>query len=149
MYGNNNGGNIDIASLLSSFGPNNTGGGNQDLLSQLNFGNSNDGNNDFFGGFFDGFFDGDTLTNSLTGLAQIMGAWGGLQQLNLAKDQFKFNKGAFNTNLANQANLTNSQLSDRQDRRVADAALNGANAQPVTSTADYLRQFGASGTVGV
>lgn len=53
----------------------------------------------------------------LQGIGGILGGWNGMQQLDLAKDQFAFTKEAYQTNLANQTQLTNQQLMDRQTRR--------------------------------
>lgn len=95
----------------------------------------------------DGFFSANNIGKSLTGLAQLLGAFSGMKQMDLAEDQFSFQKDAFRTNLTNQANLTNSQLADRQDMRNRDAAQSG-RAGEFETTANYLNRFGASSTVG-
>ena len=130
--------------------PSNTGGAFNidEFLSSLNsFSDGNNSNAPSVNGGGNSFFSADNVNTGLTSLAQLLGAFSGMKQLDLAKDQFKFQKGAFQTNLANQANLTNSQLSDRQDMRNRDAALSG-NTGAFQSTADYLNQFGAKSTVG-
>ena len=70
---------------------------------------------------------------ALTGLA---GAYTGLEQLQVAKDNLAFQKDAFNKNFANQAKLTNSQLADRQRARVMDSP--GA----YESVGDYMNKYG-------
>lgn len=75
------------------------------------------------GGMFGGksMFGGEGSTGwvspVLQGVGGIMGGWNSMQQLDLAKDQFAFTKEAYQTNLANQTQLTNQQLLDRQTRR--------------------------------
>lgn len=68
-----------------------------------------------------------------TGLAN---AFLGMKQFGLAEDQFDFQKKAFNKNFEVQKNLTNSNLSDRQNAR------NAANPGAYASTADYMAQYG-------
>jgi len=46
-------------------------------------------------------------------------AYLGYQGLQLGQDQFDFTKNSFNTNLANQAKVLNTQLEDRQRARLA------------------------------
>ena len=70
---------------------------------------------------------------SLTGL---VGAYTGLEQLQVAKDNLAFQKDAFNKNFTNQAKLTNSQLADRQRARVMDSP--GA----YESVGDYMNKYG-------
>ena len=70
---------------------------------------------------------------ALTGL---VGAYTGLEQLQVAKDNLAFQKNAFNKNFANQAKLTNSQLADRQRARVMDSP--GA----YESVGDYMNKYG-------
>lgn len=70
---------------------------------------------------------------ALTGL---VGAYTGLEQLQVAKDNLAFQKDAFNKNFANQAKLTNSQLADRQRARVMDSP--GA----YESVGDYMNKYG-------
>lgn len=75
-----------------------------------------------------------TKTDSKTGLTTKgletgIGIFGGLasaylgwQQFNLAKDQLAQNKKIFNLNFANQAQMVNTQLEDRQRARVASSS---------------------------
>ena len=58
----------------------------------------------------------------------------GMKQLDLAKDQFDFQKDAFNANFGNAASLTNTQLADRQRARVS------ANPTAYQSVGDYLKE---------
>lgn len=57
-----------------------------------------------------------TAVQGINALAQ---GWLGFQQLDLAKDNLAFQKDAFNKNYANQRQLTNQQLMDRQRARYA------------------------------
>jgi len=54
---------------------------------------------------------------ALGGLQAGMGAFMGLKQLDLAKDQLRFQKEAFNKNYGAQRQTTNTNLEDRQRRR--------------------------------
>jgi hypothetical protein len=72
-----------------------------------------------------------TLNLGLNGIGQLGSLYLGLQQLGLAKDSFKFQKQAFNKNLANQTSAYNTQVRDRvsgrnyateEDRKAAEAA---------------------------
>lgn len=76
--------------------------------------------------------------NALSGLANV---WNGMRQFDLQKDMFNFQKGAYNTDLANQSKLTNERLSTRQQTR----NLDNPNTTPV---ADYMAKYGVSGKVG-
>jgi hypothetical protein len=71
----------------------------------------------------------------LQALGGVMGAWNGMQQLNLAKDQFAFSKQAYKKNYENQKKLTNSYLRDRQARRIREGSAQG-------SVDDYMNQNG-------
>lgn len=73
-------------------------------------------------------------------LGNLMGAWNGYQQNKLAKQQFSFQKDAFNKQYGAQKNLTNSQLEDRQRRRVSEAAANGYTG--TMSVAEYMDKYG-------
>lgn len=99
------------------------------------------------GGFFgkDGFTMG-SLSDILSGFSGIYGAYQGGQGVDLAKEQFALQKGLLETNVGNQANITNAGFADRQDRRNRNAANDGSG--QIASTADYLSQFGVSNTVG-
>ena len=61
----------------------------------------------------------------------------GMQQYGLMKDQLQFSKDAFNKNYALNKNMVNSQLEDRQNRRVAEGLMPNT-----TSTADYMAKYG-------
>lgn len=61
------------------------------------------------------------------GVGALTNAWLGLQNLKLGKDQFGFAKDSFNTNLANQAALTNARSQDR-----GRATISQRTGQPVS-----------------
>lgn len=69
------------------------------------------------GGFLSGFGNWAQQPGNLSSLVQGIGAlgqlWLGSQQLGLAKDNFRFQKGAFNANLANSIASYNTALEDR------------------------------------
>lgn len=69
---------------------------------------------------------------ALTGLSTIGNAWMGMKQYDLMKDQLAFQKDAFNKNYANQTQMINTQLEDRQRARV------GANPNAYESVASYM-----------
>ena len=62
-------------------------------------------------------------------------AWNAHQQSKLARDTLNFNKQSFNTQWNAQRNLTNSQLEDRQQRRVQADPRN-------MSVAEYMNKYG-------
>lgn len=68
-------------------------------------------------------------------LGNLMGAWNGYQQTKIAKQQLAFQKDSFNKQYGAQKNLTNSQLEDRQRRRVMESSDN-------MSVADYMNKYG-------
>lgn len=76
---------------------------------------------------------------AMQGISSLVNGFMGMKQYGLSKDIFNNNKQQFERNFAAQKNTTNSQLSDRQDRRNADATANG---QATTSTADYMSKWG-------
>ncbi|MBP93674.1 MAG: hypothetical protein CMC55_06105 [Flavobacteriaceae bacterium] len=78
-----------------------------------------------------------TFSNILGGIGSIANAYTGFKQLGLARDQFNWQRDAYNTNLVNQANLVNSQLADRQRRR---QFFDSSAATPEA----YLAQYGAA-----
>lgn len=82
-----------------------------------------------------------TFSNVLGGIQGLSSAFTGLKQLGLAKKQFEWQKGAFNTNLLNQANMVNSQL---ERRAKADMGFKGTPEE----IAAYMRQYGAASSVG-
>jgi len=75
------------------------------------------------------------LTPAIAGAGALASGFLGLKQYGLAKDQFNFQKQAYQTGLENQSKLTNARLADRQAQRVA----NNPNS---TSVADYLKKYG-------
>lgn len=77
-----------------------------------------------------------TLGSALMGL---YGAYNAHKQLGLAKDTLNFNKEQYYTNLNNQRKMVNSQLEDRQRRRVAQAQDGGTT---TTSVSDYMAKYG-------
>lgn len=66
----------------------------------------------------------------------LMNGFLGMQNYGLAKDQFNFQKDAFNKNWAAQSKLTNASLSDRQAARVA------SNPTAYQSVSDYMKANG-------
>lgn len=72
-------------------------------------------------------------------LAGLYGAYNAHKQLGLAKDQLNFNKEQYYTNLNNQRKMVNSQLEDRQRRRVAQAKDGGTS---TTSVGEYMAKYG-------
>lgn len=68
----------------------------------------------------------------------LMNGFLGMQNYGLAKDQFNFQKDAFNKNYAAQKTLTNSSLEDRQRARVA------SNPTAYQSVGDYMKQNGVA-----
>lgn len=74
--------------------------------------------------------------------SSLMQGWAGLQSLNLAKRQQRFNEGMAATNLANQATLTNQQLYDRQ------AMLHRTNPTKYESPESYMQKWAVKGTLG-
>jgi hypothetical protein len=81
-----------------------------------------------------------TFSNVLGGIQGLAGAFTGLKQLGLAKKQFQWQKGAFDTNLLNQANMVNSQL---ERRAAADMGFKGSEADIKA----YMDKFGAASSI--
>lgn len=77
-----------------------------------------------------------TVGSALMGL---YGAYNAHKQLGLAKDTLNFNKDQYYTNLNNQRKMVNSQLEDRQRRRVAQAKDGGTT---TISVGDYMAKYG-------
>lgn len=77
------------------------------------------------------------VIDTFSGLAN---SWTGMQQLGLAEDAFKEQKKMNRLNYTAQANMTNSQLADRQAARIA--ASPGSN---FASVEDYMKQYGVKG----
>lgn len=65
---------------------------------------------------------GQNLGTLVNGLSALSSAWLGYNQLKLAKDQFGFQKEAFQKNFANQTKNYNTSLEDRIRGRTADYA---------------------------
>ena len=74
------------------------------------------------------------------GASALLNGFMGMKQYGLSKKVFENNKQQFERNFSAQKGITNSQLSDRQDRRNADARANGMTG--TTSTADYMSKWG-------
>ena len=94
---------------------------------------------------WDGFMGGKNVDGTASngwggaalGLLQGLGsAYMGMKQYGLARDQLQFSKDAFNKNYAAQAQMTNTNLQDRQRARVA------ANPGAYQSVGDYMAQNG-------
>lgn len=77
--------------------------------------NAGGGVMDWLGKNKDGFAVGGAI---LQGAGSLWSAWNGFQQNKQAEKQFAFEKQAYNTNLANQAQTINTQLEDRQRARI-------------------------------
>lgn len=77
---------------------------------------------------------------AIQGISGLMNGFMAMKQYGLSKDIFENNKQQFERNFGAQKGITNSQLSDRQDRRNADARANGMTG--TTSTADYMSKWG-------
>ena len=81
-----------------------------------------------------------TFSNVLGGIGAITNAFTGFKQFGLAKDQFNWQKDAFNTNLLNQANLINREL-----ERKATADAYWSNSAPNPST--VMSQYGVASSI--
>ena len=75
---------------------------------------------------------GSTITGGLQAAAGLWGAYNGMQQTKLAKQQMANSLSQWNKNYANQVASYNTRLEDRQNARVA---AQGANQQ---DTASYM-----------
>lgn len=76
----------------------------------------------------------------MQGAGALMSGFMGMKQYGMSKKVFENNKQQFERNFDAQKGVTNSQLSDRQDRRNADARANGMT--DTQSTADYMAKWG-------
>jgi len=76
---------------------------------------------------------GQGVMGALQGLAN---SWMAFQKLDLARDQFDFNKSAWQQQYDNQASLTNTRLEDRQRARL------GANPDGYESVGSYMKKHG-------
>ena len=70
----------------------------------------------------------------------LFGAWDGMRNYNLQKEQLAFSKDAFAKNWDAQRKTVNSQLEDRQVARLA--SRQGADSSPYQSVGDYMKQNG-------
>ena len=94
-------------------------------------------NPDLFSGFGDKLRDfnsqyGSTITGGLQAASGLWGAYNGMQQTKLAKQQMANSLNQWNKSYANQVASYNTRLEDRQNARVA---AQGANQQ---DTASYM-----------
>lgn len=84
--------------------------------------------------------DGSMINGMLpTGLGlanSLFSGWMGMKNYGLAKDQLKFAKSSFNKNFQAQANLINSELEDRQRKRVR------TDPDKAQGVAEYMSQYG-------
>lgn len=71
-------------------------------------------------------------------IGTIAGAYNAYQQIKLAKKQMAHNQMEAERNYQAQRKMTNSQLEDRQKRRVEEAQANGRS---TTSVADYMAKY--------
>lgn len=110
----------------------------QNLQEAQNFGQSLPSSFENTGSFWDNWTWENTgqALGALNGLAQ---SWLGFRQLNLSKDQFKFNKNLAIQNYNNQVASYNTQLADRQ---VARLAGRDPSTTPYASVSDYMAQNG-------
>lgn len=72
-------------------------------------------------------------------LNTVYGLYNARQQTKLAKDQLAHNKAESERNYQAQRKMTNSQLEDRQRRRIEEAQANG---RTTTSVNDYMNKYG-------
>jgi hypothetical protein len=99
---------MNLRSGSPGAGDNSQFGGNMtDILGSLSAGGAPNANGSGLG------FNLPTLTAGIQGLGQLGGLYLGLRQLSLAKDSFKLQKEAYNTNLRNSTQSYNTQVGDR------------------------------------
>lgn len=79
---------------------------------------------------------GNGIATGLNAFSGLLGGYLGAKQLSLAKDQFNFSKDAFNRQYAAQRQMINSQLEDRQRRRVAERPWDAE------SVSAYMAKYG-------
>ena len=105
------GGSLDLSNPMSSFG--------SSLTSKINAASSSSPS--WFSSLGDFASKNKGLIHDVSGLAQAgLGAFNAWNSNQVAKDQLKFQKEAFGKQYEAQKGLTNSQLADRQRRRVAE-----------------------------
>lgn len=63
---------------------------------------------------------GKNLVGGINAIGSLANAYNAYRQYQLGKDTLRQNRAAFNTNLANQAKVTNAQIDDRELRRAAE-----------------------------
>ena len=133
-----------ISDILSGLGTgSNTNASISDILSNLQ-GNTNPVSADN-----SSLFSSQTLDNIGTGvgaLSNLFNIYSGFKGLNLAEDQFDFNRGLAQTNLQNQSNLTNERLATRQNTRALSRGLSPEQAQ--AEVAQFMQKYGVSGKIG-
>ena len=99
-------------------------------------GDKNGGDNSFWSNFAGDKNGGGWGMPAIAAGKGLLDGYLGMKQFGLAKDQFKFQKNAFNKNFEAQQKTTNSQLEDRQNAR------NAVNPGAHQSTAEYMSRFG-------
>lgn len=77
---------------------------------------------------------------TLKGLTGLASAWAGLQGVKQGREQLRFTKDLANRNLSNQAQTVNTNLADRQARR-----LDASGGGQYQSVADYMKKNQVSG----
>ena len=89
------------------------------------------------------------LPVGIQALGGLAGAYTGIKQLGLQKDQFNLQKQYAATNLANQAKTVNLQLEDKYRRMLDNAQGNSTvDANSLGTLDQYLAKHGVSGKVG-
>lgn len=133
-----------ISDILSGLGTGtNTNASVSDMLSSLQ------GSTNPMGTGSSNLFSSQTLDNVGTGigaLSNLFNIYSGFKGLNLAEDQFDFNRNLAETNLQNQSNLTNERLATRQNTRALSRGLSPEQAQ--AEVAQFMQKYGVSGKVG-
>lgn len=122
--------------------------GLNDLLQRYNLGNNLDVGGMDSGGFEFGLNE-DTfgaLSSGANALGNLFNIYAGIKGLNQARDSFNFNRDLARTNLANQANLTNEQLSTRQGSRLRSQGLSPEEVQ--AGVAEFMQKYGVKGSIG-
>ena len=115
----------DITQQLASYGP--AGGGALEPTTMQTL---------LGGKLADGSMINGILPTGLGLANSLFSGWMGMKNYGLAKDQLKFTKNAFNKNFQAQANLINSELEDRQRKRVR------TDPDKAQGVAEYMSQYG-------
>lgn len=121
---NNVGGN-DFSSLAGLGGMDQAGGGEGGFLSGI------------LGGGEGGGFNLGGIGSVMGGIGSLAKAWQGMQQLKMAEDMFGAQKDMYNQNSANQAQMLNTKMRDRQRARLS-AAGDGGGGTSYKSVGDYM-----------